>query len=438
MHRRVVVRSLATASAVALLSTSCLSEGGDAGGGGGGGNGDNSVEVMYAFSGPDSQYFQAGLKDFLAKEGITVKFSSTPDFDKLIRSRVAGNNIPDIAVFPQPGIALDIAKSGKLADLSTVIDDFETYKSNTVLLDAGTSDDGKVYAAPYKVAVKSLVWYPKKAFADAGYTVPKTQAELLMLTEKIKADGRTPWCVGIEAAAASGWAATDWMEDYILRFGGPEKYDQWVKHEIPFTDPVVKQAADEIAKIWFPEGNVLGGRKAIASTPVTTAGNPMFQPTPKCFLHRQSSFLALPGSFPADVVANLDERAGIFPLPPIEAGEQPVLGAGDLAGLFSQDDEAAKKVLNFIVSKEMHELVVPNGGFISPHKDFDLSKQPSQTMRDISEIAYSATAFKFDGSDLMPGEVGAGSFWRGMVSWATGQKDTDAVLEEIEASWPKS
>jgi alpha-glucoside transport system substrate-binding protein len=42
----------------------------------------------------------------------------------------------------------------------------------------------------------------------------------------------------------------------------------------------------------------------------------------------------------------------------------------------------------------------------------------------------------FDGSDTMPGEVGSGSFWRGMVAWVTGQKDTATVLTEIDESWP--
>ena len=182
------------------------------------------------------------------------------------------------------------------------------------IIDAATDAEGKVYAAPMSISVKSLVWYPKKAFEAAGYKVPKTQEELLALTDQIKADGTTPWCVGIEAEAATGWPATDWMEDYVLRFGGAESYDKWVKHEIPFNDPVVKQAADEIGKIWFTEGNVLGGRKAIASTNFATAGNPMFENPPGCFLHRQASFLAAAGQLPGRrVVTNLDNARGRLP-----------------------------------------------------------------------------------------------------------------------------
>jgi alpha-glucoside transport system substrate-binding protein len=431
-------RASALGAVSALLLTGCLSSSSDesSGGGGEGGKGDKNVEIMYAFVNEQDKAFQASMKDFEAKEGIKIKFSPTPGFDKLIRSRVQGNNLPDIALFPQPGIALDIARSGKLADLNDLMD-LKAVKDVPGILDAATDAEGHTYAAPMGISVKSLVWYPKPAFTDAGYTIPKSEAELLALTKKIKADGTTPWCVGIENQTATGWAATDWMEDYVLRFGGAAGYDKWVKHEIPFNDPLVLQAGNEIAKIWFPPGNVFGGRKSIASTAVLAAGNGMFADPPKCYLHRQASFLTLPGAFPKDVVKNLDDRVGVFPLPPIEAGSgQPILGGGDVAGLFSKGDTAAEKTIKYIIG-DGYPGYPEAGGYISPHTNFDLSKYPNKTMQDIAKIAYSASEFRFDGSDLMPGEVGAGSFWRGMVEWVNG-KELKKVLDEIEASWPSS
>jgi alpha-glucoside transport system substrate-binding protein len=425
---------VALAGTSALLLAGCLSSGGSSGGGGGNAS-DSTVEIMYGFSQEQSDAFQNGMKDFLDKEGIDVKFSATPDFDKLIRTRVQGNNLPDIAIFPQPGITLDIAKTGKLADLTT-LPGYDAATKDVVpgIIDAATAD-GKVYAAPMSISVKSLVWYPKKAFEEGGYQAPKSEAELIALSDKIKADGTTPWCVGIEAGAATGWPATDWMEDYVLRYGGTDGYDKWVRHEIPFNDPLVKQAADEIAKIWFTDGNVLGGRKSIASTSFQTAANPMFDSPPKCMLHRQASFLAQPGSFPDKIIQNLDQEVGVFPLPPIEAGDgQPIMGGGDLAGLFNSDDDNAKKVLEYLIGPDFKGWP-DQSGYVSPHSSYDLSQQPNETMKAISKIAYSATDFRFDGSDSMPGEVGAGSFWRGMVEWVNGKSTTD-VLDEIEQSWP--
>ena len=55
------------------------------------------------------------------------------------------------------------------------------------------------------------------------------------------------------ALAATGWVLTDWLEDVMLREVGPDVYDQWVNHEIPFNDPkVIAQARlDGIPDNWM-------------------------------------------------------------------------------------------------------------------------------------------------------------------------------------------
>jgi alpha-glucoside transport system substrate-binding protein len=284
MRWRRLFQGIAVAAVAMLFASACLSE---EGGGGGGssetGSGDKQVEIMYGFGGDQSKGFEGAMKKFEQSSGIKIKFTdASQSFDTLIRPRVQGNNPPDIALFPQPGLMLDFAKQGKLQDLSGQLN-VDQLRSSLVpgILDTGTLE-GKVYGVPASMNVKSLVWYPKKAFEAKGYTVPTTIAELEALTEKIKADGTPPWCVGIESAAATGWVATDWMEDFVLRYGGPEKYDQWVRHEIPFNDAVVVQAAQEFEKLALADGNVFGGRKGVVSTNFGTAINPMFSDPPKC------------------------------------------------------------------------------------------------------------------------------------------------------------
>ena len=101
--------------------------------------------------------------------------------------------------------------------------------------------DGKFYAAPLGANVKSFVWYSPQAFKDKGYEVPKTWAELLALSDKIAADNPgdevKPWCAGIESGDATGWPATDWIEDVMLRTAGPETYDKWVNARDPVQRP---------------------------------------------------------------------------------------------------------------------------------------------------------------------------------------------------------
>ena len=42
----------------------------------------------------------------------------------------------------------------------------------------------------------------------------------------------------------------------------------------------------------------------------------------------------------------------------------------------------------------------------------------------------------FDASDLMPGEVGTGTFWSEGVALVSGEVDAQTAADNIEASWP--
>ena len=439
MRWRRLFQGIAVAAVAMLFASACLSESGGGGGGGGsseGGAGDKSVEIMYGFGGDQSKGFEGAMAEFAKSSGITIKFTdASQSFDTLIRPRVQGNNPPDIALFPQPGLMLDFAKQGKMQDLSTMLN-IDQVRSSLIpgALEA-TTQDGKVYGVIMSANMKSLVWYPKKAFEAKGYKVPTTIAELEALTNQIKADGTTPWCVGIASAGATGWVGTDWMEDFVLRYGGPEKYDQWVKHEIPFTDPVVVQAGQEFEKLALADGQVYGGRKGVVSADYATAINPEFDDPPKCFLHKQGNFITTKGFLTEKARANLEENVGVFQLPGASATDKPMLGGGDSAGAFTNDDDV-KKTLEFITSPTFKFSNPEAYPYISPHKDFDTSNYADASTKEVAELGYGSTVFRFDGSDLMPGAVGAGSFWKGMTAWISGQQSLDETLKNIDESWP--
>lgn len=433
---------LATIGMAALLTAGCLS---DSGGGGGGtaATADKKVEVFGAFSGAEADAFVASLVPFEQQSGIDVEYVPSTNFTELIRSRVAGNNAPDIAIFPQPGLLIDIANQGKMAPLEGVLDlDGLTGTLVPGLLEATEAKDGKIYGAPIKMSVKSVVWTPAPAFFQAGYAAPANDTELVGLGDRIKGTGASPWCIGMEAGQNTGWVATDWVEEYVLRIGGPEFYRQWARHEVPFNHPTVKQAAERFAQVAFTDGNVLGGRASIVSTPFGTAGNPMFEDPAKCYLMRQANFIASGDFFPADVTSSLDTRTAIFQLPPTDpngpAGAKPVLLGADLATMFNVEDAEAKQVLEFISSNRFGAEWAKIGGWLSPHKTFDDGNYPDETTRTIASFATDATSTAFDGSDLMPGAVGSGSFWKGMTAWVSGQQDLDTTLNQIEETWPTS
>jgi len=221
----------------------------------------------------------------------------------------------------------------------------------------------------------------------------------------------------------------------VLRYGGSAKYDQWVKHEIPFTDPVVVQAGQEFEKLALNDGQVYGGRKSVVSSAFATAMNPEFDNPPKCFLHRQGNFITQKGFLTEKVRQNIDEEVGVFQLPGTDASNKPLLVGGDMAGAFTNDDDV-KKALEFMARPEFQFTNLAASGWLSPFKDFDLSKYPNQINQEIAKAAYTSTDSRFDGSDTMPGAVGAGSFWKEMTAWVSGQKSLDEALKNIDESWP--
>ncbi len=433
MRIRSSFTATATLGAVAVLTAGCLSEGG---GGGGNDNTSRTIEVMYAFTGAQESGFQAEVDAWAAENDVEVEYSQTGNFNQLINTRVQGNDAPDVALFPQPGIMRDIAEQDLLADLSDVVDQSELDAHVQGVLETGQLD-GRQYAVPMSINVKSIVFYPKQAFEAAGYTIPETYDDLVALTEEIQSTGTTPWCFGIESEAATGWPATDWVENLMVINNGADTYNQWVNHEIPFDDPAVAETLQQMEELLLAEGRTNGGRQSIASNNFLTGGNPLFDEPPGCFLFRQGNFVAQEGGFPEEVLADLDNTVGVFAMPGLTAEDKPVLGGGDLAGIFSQDNEAAQELIQFLASAEFGTNgYAETGAWISPRTDFDTSLYPNETLASIAQIAYESTDFVFDGSDQMPGEVGSGSFWREMVAWISGGQDVETTLTNIEGSWP--
>ena len=438
MKRRASLTAIVGVS-VAALASGCLSSnsGKSTSAETASGPGKTTIEIMYGL-GPDTEPgFKADVQKWASDNKITVKFTKAASWDTEIRARAAGGNLPDLGLFPQPGLMCDLAKQKKIVpfDDATVATDKETLVPGFV--EAGTCPDGKVYALPNEVSVKSILWIDAPKFKAAGYTEPKTLDDLLALTEKIKSQGKTPWCIAAESGQATGWPITDWIEDLVLRFAGPDNYDKWVKGELKFNSPEIKPAFDYFQKIAFTEGNVRGGTKSIVATNFQTGGNALFTDPPGCYLFKQATFVANKGGFPDAVISKLDTETKALYFPAKTESDHPVEVAGDLVAAFNNDANVLK-LRNFIASKENGTEQAKNGAF-SPHKTADVSLLPNKTLQTIaSDVLYKATAARFDGSDAMPGKVGAGTFWTEPVKWISGQEDLTAALNNIDKSWPKS
>ncbi|RPI34512.1 MAG: carbohydrate ABC transporter substrate-binding protein [Chloroflexota bacterium] len=391
-----------------------------------------TVSVLAVWGGEELDNFLAMVKPFEEQTGIKVEFEGTRDLNAVLTTRIQGGNPPDLAGLPGPGQLREYATQGHLIALNDVLDMSrmaEEYDEGFINL---ASQDGKLYGIFIKAAVKSLVWYNPKAFEAAGYTVPTTWEELNALEQQIIDDGAAPWCIGLESGAASGWPGTDWIEDIMLRTAGPEKYDQWWQHEIPWTDPAVKTAWETFGSVVNDPEKVYGGNQFVLSTNFGQAPFPMFEEQPSCYMHRQASFITsfITEQFP-DLVAGEDFNFFVFP--PIDASlGNPLLVAGDLFGMFN-DTPQSRALMEYLVTAEAQSIWAERGGFLSANKSVDPTVYPDELAQQFAEMIATADAVRFDASDLMPEAVNS-AFWSGILNYVSNPGDLDSVLESIEAA----
>ena len=386
-------------------------------------------------TGSEADGFTESLTSFTDDTGIQISYSGSRDFETQIRVSAEGGDLPDIAVMPQPGLVRDLA--AKITPVpKDILDDHKSEFNDYVW--GLVTEGGDVLGIPNKADVKSVIWYSPKTFKAKNYTVPKTWDELVTLQDKMKADGIAPWCVGIESGDATGWPLTDWMEDLMLHVHGPDVYDDWVAHKIPFNDPKVQQVAKMIDEAWFTDGNVLNGRQSIASTGFQQAGLPIADGS--CGLHRQANFYGAQFKAKGGLTFGEDGDVNVFSLPTVNPKFDDVLLSGGTYVVAFNDNPATMKAMAFLASRDYANARIKanKGGFISPNLKHDTSLYADDYDRKLADLLVSTKTVRFDGSDNMPSEVGTGTFWKEGTNWVLGTSTQKQFLDNVEASWPKS
>ncbi len=389
-----------------------------------------AVSVLGVWGGGELESFNAMVQPFEERTGTQVQFEGTRDLNAVLTARVEGGNPPDVAILPGPGQMAELARAGRLVPLDDVLDltaMHEQYAQSWIEL---ATVDGRVYGVFVKAALKGLIWYNPRAFQAAGYTVPATWDELMALTERIAAAGKTPWCIGLESGAASGWPATDWIENILLRDAGAEVYDRWYRHEIPWTDPAVRRAWGLFGSIATNPRFVYGGVQGVLATNFGESPFPLFTDPPGCYLHHQATFIQdfIQRQYPT---VRPGEDFDFFAFPPINPALPPSVEiAGDLIGMF-RDTPQARALMAYLTTPEAQAIWVRRGGALSPNRRVSLDEYPDPLSRRGAEILTMAEIARFDASDLMP-EAANAAFWRGTLDYVQNPARLDAILENIE------
>lgn len=390
----------------------------------------NSITVMAVWGDQEAEVFTRGIAaEFTKRTGVQVLFEGTRDINAVLTSRVQAGNPPDVAILPNPGTMMELAKEGRLVDLGAAMDMAEFRKNfSQGWIDLGTVN-GKLYGLYLKAAIKGLVWYNPKTVAQLGVALPKTWDEMLTVSRRASAADIAPWAVGVESGAASGWVGTDWVENIFLRLHGPAKYKDWYEGRLAWTGSEVRRAFEYFGQIVADPAMAYGGKNYILSTNFGAAHAPLFQQPPRALFHHQASFIQgfIKEQFPA-LVAGQD--FAFFGFPSIDARyAKAVEGAGDCVVAFRASPQVAA-FLEFMASADGQRFWAQTGA-LSTNRNVPVSAYADPLTREAARILNESEIVVFDASDMMPAAMNE-AFWAGIVSYVSDPASLDRILADLE------
>ena len=396
------------------------------------GPGIGTVTVIHQWvSGGEPESFRAVVSPWEELTGGKVDDVGTRDILDILTLRVGGGHPPDIAVLSSPGTMEKFARDGVLVALDSFLD-MEKIRNeySQAWIDIGTVD-GKLYGIPSKAANKSTVWYSPKVFEANGVQVPQTWSELIAISDQLVAAGLSPWSIGMESGGTSGWPGTDWIGQLLLSEYGPEVYDQWVNHEIPWTDSRVRSVWEKFGQIALTPGYVFGGVDFVLSANFEPASYLPFESPPKAAMYFLGSFVQgfIERRFPDLIV---EEDYYFFPFPPVNPQyEGAVTSGADLVVMFN-DSEASRSLIKYLAAAEAQEIWVQRGGFTSTNKLVSLESYPDALAAKVAKQLTSAELVRFDADDIWGGDLQA-AFYQGVLDYLAGPGRLDSILEHVEA-----
>jgi alpha-glucoside transport system substrate-binding protein len=381
-----------------------------------------SINVLAVWTGAEGESFQAVLDGFKkANPDVTVSYKAAQDPGQVLATSVEGGNPPDVAALPSPGLMKDFANRGALKPIDFAKDTIsDNYSQDWV--DLG-SVKGKLYGVFFKGANKSTVWYNVKAFEDAGVEAPEDWDGFLEAADTLKASGVPAYSIG----GSDGWTLTDLFENIYLRTAGPEKYDQLITHEIPWTDASVTKALTEMGKVLGDTENVAGGTSGALQTDFPTSVNQVFSASPKAAMVMEGDFV--PGV--AETKLKAETGYNVFPFPEIGDSGQVVVGGGDVVVMF-KDSPAARALIEYLGTAEAAEIWAGRGGFSSPNKNVGEDVYPDKIVAQTATDLAQAETFRFDLSDLLPGEFGGDAMFAILQDFLKSPDNVDGTAKKLE------
>jgi alpha-glucoside transport system substrate-binding protein len=407
------------------------------------------VTVWTAWGGAELKAFQDVLKPFEQTSGVKVHLTTNRDSTNQIANGItAGTDLPDIAPGPtDPNQVKDWVNKGALKPVETALgDQFSAYISNTypalTTAPGGASDDpyigivgGKHYEMMIKTQVKGLFWFNKKVFTG---TAPASFDQLLSINPS-QYGAQSLFCAGFESGAASGWPASDQIDNIIMRQSGDSTYISWVQGKQKFTSAPIKLGYQTFLKE-VGAGSVYGGKNTVLTTNFGKAGDPLFKAPDSnskagCLFLEQATFIT---SFFQQDFPSLNLKAGTD----FDFFGHPSMGNsqydGNVNGFYDNfsmynDTPAARKLMQYMATKDAQQIWANDGGTLGAIKSLTYT---DPVFNRAAQIASTAKNLLVTAGDFMPSDMQK-AFWQSLlnVTQNPGSLDSElAHLDQVQAA----
>jgi alpha-glucoside transport system substrate-binding protein len=395
------------------------------------------VTQWVAWGGAELKAYRDVLAPFESSTGIKVHITTNRDSNTQIANGIdAGTDLPDLAPSTTDPVQLKAwVTKGALKPLETFLD-MSAYTAGTypalTTPPAGQTDDpyigvigGKHYMLMIKTQVKGLFWYNKKVFTG---TAPASFDDLLAINPS-QYGAQKLFCAGLESGAASGWPASDQIDNIIMRQNDATFYTNWIQGKVKFTDPQIKLGYQTFLKE-VSAANVYGGANTVLTTNFGKAGDPMFKSPAGCLFLEQATFI--PSFFQQDF-PSLNLKAGTD----FDFFGHPSMGQsqfdGNVNGFYDNvamynDTPAARKLMQYLATSAAQQIWANDGGTLGAIKTLTYT---DPVYKRAAEVANSAKNLLVTAGDFMPSDMQA-AFWKSLLDVTNNPSSLDSVLAHLD------
>lgn len=358
------------------------------------------IRILQWQGGSDGQLWKDLEADFVAKHpGVTISeltITAQGDARGGIRTALLGGEKVDVIINTWPAFRKELADAGILRPID---DQWGKYGWDKVLDPSWKSlgqIDGTTYAIQYTYGDRSGIWYKASQLEKAGVTPPKTWDEFVADIGKLKAAGfATPI-----AMPGKYWAHAEWFESLLLRTGGVEAATKLARHEIKWTDDVVKTTLKKFAELL---------KAGCCGTPDQMFAGDWDYAADQIFKADAANFLLIGMWMNSRALNDYGLKEGVdyslFQFPSLGLGHDDTSSVDTkelLATANGANPAGADAFLDYIVSADATKILAKYG-YASPSKNADPSLLGPVQQQATAAVAQSKVQFVL--GDLLPGDL---------------------------------